>query len=163
MMELQRRESREVSGLPEFRRLSRVPDAPFLGGQQSKSYLVQVGQGEQGIELHGVLRQPPIPDHGMTPLPLDYPERKLNDGTQRSDHFVLKLLPEGQFVATRGSMRGMQRDSRLASQRSIGLTTVAAIAQHFVLSPVQQLRQHVLIRLPRRGSDERMHHPRVQI
>ena len=62
----------------------------------------QVGEGEQGMEVHRIFGQPPIPHHGMTPLPLDYSERKLNDGPQRSDHLVLQRRLQAQFLAVGG-------------------------------------------------------------
>src|SRR5437762_780962 len=131
--------------------LPRIPDGPVLCRQQSRSCLIQVGQREQGVELRSIFHQPPIPHHRMTPLPFDHAERKLNDGAQRSDHLVLELLLQGEFFAMGGSMRSVQYDSRFASQGSIRLATVATITQDFVLRPMQQLRQHVLIRLSRRG------------
>lgn len=87
------------------------------------------------MELRGVLRQSPITDHGMSPLPLHHTKRKLHDRSQRRDHLVLQLLLHGQFSAVGGPVRGMQRDTRLLGQRPIGLAAVAAIAQDFIPAP----------------------------
>src|SRR5205809_3044852 len=64
---------------PACHRLLRFAEASFLRRQQLRSCLIQVGQGEQHMELCRIFPQSAVARHGMTPLALDHPERKLDD------------------------------------------------------------------------------------
>src|SRR5947208_1545155 len=134
---------RKVSCLSPFALAFRIADGLTLRRQQPSSRLIQIRQREQHVQLRGVLGQTPITHHHVSPLPLDYAKRKLNDRSQRRDDLILKPLLEGKFLASRGPMRGSQLDPRLARQRAIALTAIAAIAQDFVFLSMQQLLQQV--------------------
>ena len=72
-------EAQKIACGPACHRLLRFAEATFLRRQQLRSCLIQVGQGEQHMELCRIFPQSAVARHGMTPLALDHPERKLDD------------------------------------------------------------------------------------
>src|SRR5205814_10217419 len=119
---------RKVSCLSPFALAFRIADGLTLRRQQPSSRLIQIRQREQHVQLRGVLGQTPITHHHVSPLPLDYAKRNLNDRSQRRDDLILKPLLECKFLASRGPMCCSQLDPSLARQCASVLTYIVCIA-----------------------------------
>lgn len=59
---------------------ARARTRSYPGSQQLSARHPQIGRGEQGHELRGVLLLPSIADLGVAELSLDHPERLLDLG-----------------------------------------------------------------------------------